>query len=163
MTILPPGAPRSGSRADSAWSPAAAGETPYETILKRPPPSIKTAFKRVKRSKPLQIFCRSDKHGGRVEAWRQAQARERKGLSLCRSFPSRQAVRPHLEREGFRFWARSFLSLFGSRSSPTLFCYFMRHLFDRLAGGALLSVSTERRQRTTRAAPWTRTAKGVGR
>ena len=45
----------------------------------------------------------------------------------------------------------------------TFFCYFMRHLFERLAGGALLSVSTERRQRATRAAPWTRTAKGVGR
>ena len=46
---------------------------------------------------------------------------------------------------------------------PTPFLQFSRRLFERLAGGALLSVSTERRQRTTRATPWTRTAKGVGR
>ena len=45
----------------------------------------------------------------------------------------------------------------------TFFCYLISHHFDRLAGGALLSVSTERRQRATRALPWTRTAKGVGR
>ncbi len=62
--------------------------------------------------------------------------------------------RPFLELGGFPFWF-SFL--------PTPFLQFSRHLFDRLAGGALLSVSTERRQRATRAAPWTRTAKGVGR
>ncbi len=43
------------------------------------------------------------------------------------------------------------------------FLQFSSRLFERLAGGALLSVSTERRQRATRALPWTRTAKGVGR
>ena len=39
--------------------------------------------------------------------------------------------------------------LFGLVPFHTFFCYFMRRLFDRLAGGALLSVSTERRQRAT--------------
>ena len=62
--------------------------------------------------------------------------------------------RPFLELGAFPFYF-SFL--------PTPFLQFSSHLFDRLAGGALLSVSTERRQRATRAAPWTRTAKGVGR
>ena len=62
--------------------------------------------------------------------------------------------RPFLELGAFPF-CFSFL--------PTPFLQFSSRLFDRLAGGALLSVSTERRQRATRAAPWTRTAKGVGR
>ena len=35
------------------------------------------------------------------------------------------------------------------------FLLWKRGLFDRLPGGALLSVSTESKQRTTRALPWT--------
>ena len=64
-------------------------------------------------------------------------------------------------------WGVRYLGLdeivLGARSSPYPLLQFLRRLFERLAGGALLSVSTERRQRATRATPWTRTAKGVSR
>ena len=112
----------------------------------------KPPFKRLERFFPAGGFLEVTSTAARM---RFAYPRPRERFSFPLQVLSfKTGRRPFLERGGFRFRARSF---------PCLSCYFISHLFDRLAGGALLSVSTERRQRATRAAPWTRTAKGVGR